>query len=205
MAVHTPPVLDSIGNRQHPYAAALGIDSLWFFFGQQSRLLLFAIFVFGPTAQAQFTVVRSSIGHHLGSSFQTNNTQPYTAQYLVGQPIVSAPMTMGAFQIIQGLIQPIAADSSLSDLIHNTGMELEFVTYPNPVNQTLYVDIQQSNNQPIQLKIVDAFGRILFHQERLQATHTKIDVSALAAGVYLLQAKRGAKTVVKRFVKRTDL
>ena len=181
------------------------IDSFISVFAQQSVLFLFVIFVCGPAAQAQmFTVVHSSIGHHLGSSFSSDQTQPYTAQYLVGQPIATTTMSMGAFQITQGLIQPIAADISLSDLIHYSAVDLKLVTYPNPVNQTLYVDIQQSTNKPIQLKIVDAFGRNLFQQEVRQPTRTKIDVSALAAGVYLLQAKRGAKTIVKRFVKQTN-
>jgi hypothetical protein len=62
------------------------IDSFISVFAQQSVLFLFVIFVCGPAAQAQmFTVVHSSIGYHLGSSFSSDQTQPYTSQYLLGR------------------------------------------------------------------------------------------------------------------------
>jgi hypothetical protein len=105
------------------------------------------LFFFSFFAHAQsFTVIRSSIGHHLGSTF-ANSSGQYKAQQIVGQSIASTSLSIGNHKITQGFIQPFT-EVTFSDFIDNRLWGIELLTYPNPVIQTLFVDVkQQSKHQ----------------------------------------------------------
>ena len=156
------------------------------------------------SAHAQsFTIVRSSIGPHLGSSFQTSNSLQYNSQYIVGQTIASTSINAGGYSITQGFVQPMMMEDTFTDFINDNIWDIELVTYPNPVIQTLFVDVKQHSDRSINFLISDLYGRTVLRNWS-KANQTSIDVSSLAAGAYLLQAQIGARTIVKRFVKRTN-
>lgn len=77
------------------------------------------------------------------------------------------------------------------------------MTYPNPVIKTLFIDLNQNTNKPIRVLISDLYGRTVLQQSFTKANDNEIDVSSLAAGTYLLQARIGTRNIVKRFTKRT--
>lgn len=161
------------------------------------------LFFFSFFAQAQsFTEIRSSIGHHLGSTF-ANSSGQYKAQQIVGQSIASTSLNIGAHKITQGFIQPLL-EVTFSDFIDNRLWGIELITYPNPVIQTLFIDVKQHTNRSINILISDTFGRTVFRKNLGETANAKIDVSGLAAGTYLLQAQIGERTILKRFVKRTN-
>ena len=162
------------------------------------------IFACSFSVHAQsYTIARSSIGHHLGSSFQSNNSLQYNSQYIVGQTIASTSATIGGYTITQGFVQPLPTEGTFTDFINNNVWDIELVAYPNPVMQTLFIDVTQNNGRSIQFLILNTYGRTVL-RNMSKADQASIDVSSLAAGAYLLQAQIGARTIVKRFVKRTD-
>lgn len=167
------------------------------------HFFLIVLFCFSFFAQAQsFTVIRSSIGHHLGSTF-ANSSGQYKAQQIVGQSIASTSLSIGDHKITQGFIQPLT-EATFSDFIDNKLWGIELITYPNPVIQTLFVDVKQQIKRSINILISDTFGRTVLRKNLSETANAHIDVSVLAAGTYLLQAQIGERTIVKRFVKRTN-
>lgn len=71
-----------------------------------------------------------------------------------------------------------------------------FTLYPNPANTTLQLTLP-GNGDALQVTITDVHGRTVpvSHQ------HGKVDVSSLAAGMYILSAADGQKTFRQKFIK----
>ena len=42
--------------------------------------------------------------------------------------------------------------------------EKQIHIFPNPASDVIYLEISDWENQPIQLRVTDAFGRLIFHQ-----------------------------------------
>ena len=171
------------------------------FFAQLPFLVVLCFSCFFTQAQS-FIVVRSAVGHHMGSNL-TASTSMYRAQQTVGQSIGSTMMNVGPYSVIQGFIQPLDTEISLHDFIDDRLWDIELITYPNPVIKTLFIDLNQNTNKPIRVSISDLYGRTVLQQSFTRANDNEIDVSILAAGTYLLQAKIGTRNIVKRFTKRT--
>lgn len=83
-------------------------------------------------------------------------------------------------------------------------MDMELNTYPNPVTNTLTIEIRLKEASPVKLYLVNSVG---IQQSSWQLTgesdyhKTQLNLSDFAEGVYLLQAEAGKEKVVKRVVK----
>lgn len=173
------------------------------FFAHHNISVWLLLFMFSFPAHAQsITIVRSSIGHNIGSSLQTHTEPQYNAQYVVGQLIASSSISVDNYKIAHGFIQPLIWGESLSDYTDDIFWDIELVTFPNPVFQNLFVHVKGQSNSSIRILIYDSFGRVVL-RDSYPMKDTSIDVSTLAAGTFLLQARIGAKTIMKQFVKRT--
>jgi hypothetical protein len=171
------------------------------FFAHLSFCVVICFSCFFTQAQS-FIVVRSSVGHHLGSNL-TASTGMYRSQHVVGQSIASTIINAGSYAVIQGFIQPLNPEESFHNFTDDRLLDIELITYPNPVIKTLFIDLNQNTNKPIRVLISDLYGRTILQQKFTRANDNEIDVSTLAAGTYLLLAKIGARNIVKRFTKRT--
>ena len=171
------------------------------FFAQLPFLVVLCFSCFFTQAQS-FIIVRSAVGHHMGSNL-TASTSMYRAQQTVGQSIGSTMMNVGPYSVIQGFIQPLESEGTYHDFIDDRLWDIELITYPNPVIKTLFIDLNQNTNKPIRVSISDLYGRTVLQQSFTRANDNEIDVSILAAGTYLLQAKIGTRNIVKLFTKRT--
>lgn len=110
------------------------------FFAHHNISVWLLLFMFSFPAHAQsITIVRSSIGHNIGSSLQTHTEPQYNAQYVVGQLIASSSISVDNYKIAHGFIQPLIWGESLSDYTDDIFWDIELVTFPNPVFQNLFV------------------------------------------------------------------
>lgn len=79
-------------------------------------------------------------------------------------------------------------------LSSNDAQNSKFSIYPNPANDTLY--FSENLNQ---IKIYDLTGNLIVH---LENSISKINISALAGGVYILKAKTSSgKEFEQKFIK----
>ncbi|KAA9340940.1 T9SS type A sorting domain-containing protein [Adhaeribacter soli] len=71
--------------------------------------------------------------------------------------------------------------------------------YPNPVSGTLHIQLEEQLTATV--KVADLTGRVV-RTEVLPAGSSRIDVSALPAGIYLLNVQNGKGTYTSRIVKQ---
>ena len=76
--------------------------------------------------------------------------------------------------------------------------ENDFVIYPNPVNDKLYIETETEVKEVV---VYDIFGR---RQELSAVSHqlSAIDVSNLNSGIYFVKVVTSEGEIVKRFVKK---
>jgi len=72
--------------------------------------------------------------------------------------------------------------------------------YPNPANELLNVQLQQSM-QNGQLSVIDALGRVVLAKSQLSGTLVQISLENLQPGIYLLRLQENGKVSQIRFVK----
>ena len=73
--------------------------------------------------------------------------------------------------------------------------------YPNPVSNSLFIDINTNQIDFAHIKLVDVNGKILFNESAKNINSIlKIDVSHFATGVYFLQIQSDKETVVEKIL-----
>jgi beta-glucanase (GH16 family) len=105
----------------------------------------------------------------------------------------------GGWNINWFRITYVSAAKSGNSLINpiTTAHEEEFVIFPNPVKDELNIRLS-GNLSGGSMKILDRTGRLVMSEK---VVSDKINVSALARGVYILSISIGDKTITKQFVK----
>jgi len=131
---------------------------------------------------------------------------PYTYSWN-GFPSVTGAsntgLTAGSYSVT---VTDLSGCSSTQNfVIHSTaGIESEplytIEIFPNPTSDMLYITSNE-NNIIRSVTISDISGKQISNQV-LNATNTNLDVSALAAGMYMVHVEVGENLLVKRFVKK---
>ena len=76
-----------------------------------------------------------------------------------------------------------------------------YAIYPNPVSNSLFIDINTNQIDFAHIKLVDVNGKILFNESAKNINSIlKIDVSHFATGVYFLQIQSNKETVVEKIL-----
>jgi len=79
--------------------------------------------------------------------------------------------------------------------------QVNFQLFPNPANTTLNVDVALARESKVQVAILDVTGKVVFTQlYNLDEAQRRaaVDVSALPAGVYMVQVKDGHSTGMQK-------
>lgn len=98
-------------------------------------------------------------------------------------------------------IAAIAADvvTDISDAERNS--EVELSVWPMPANGELHVTYANGKNQSLStVTLLDINGMLLRHEQLHFNTQTKLDVSSLPCGVYILRVSNLEETQVKKIV-----
>jgi hypothetical protein len=77
---------------------------------------------------------------------------------------------------------------------------LNFSLYPNPVEHTLHLDLNQGQHQNYEVKIINAFGQTVASQS-LNGDKAVVDVSEFPAGLYLVEIHTKDSVSIKRIQK----
>ena len=105
----------------------------------------------------------------------TTNTTTYTKQ--VGKDSIKALITVNSPCNI-----PDTSNLAVVDGITDISTQNQFLVYPNPATNTLYLQSQQTGS----LVLTDITGRVILQSSVINHT-SQIDLSTLAKGVYLLK------------------
>lgn len=121
-----------------------------------------------------------------------------TVSYSVGQVLYESDE--GAEGSVNPGIQQVYGVEVISG-IEQTGIELSYSVYPNPVSDFLYLKIAGSANSLYTCQLFDASGKILW-QQNVSADDTRVPMNAYAQGNYFLKIileESGGSTLVKSF------
>ena len=87
--------------------------------------------------------------------------------------------------------------------IDSTGVAVrgaDFTVYPNPTHDAVYVKMQEGRSLPARFEVLDLRGRQLFAVPAQETT--RVDLSRLPSGVYLLKASDGGRGSAVKITKQ---
>lgn len=127
---------------------------------------------------------------------------PTQGYFLVGDPANPTLVTTVPFPALNAVpadgtlyrfsLMPVA----LAELDTQSALKV----YPNPFSDELWIEIDQED-QETHLQVTDFNGRLI-HQQTVTAASRKVDLSALATGIYTLRIEQANGTQVRKIMKR---
>ena len=132
------------------------------------------IFSYSPTAKNQTIAVRPTATTSYISEYKYVDATGYTMEFR-DTTLVLVP-------------EPI---DSTSVAVRNA----DFTVWPNPTHDAVYVKLQSTREMPSAIEVLDLNGRLLFAVPAQETT--RVDLSRLSSGFYLLKAAGGKGAAVK--------
>jgi endoglucanase len=105
----------------------------------------------------------------------------------------------------QALVDSTLLLNPLTAALENKSLHHTVTVYPNPSVNDLNVDMTSNSHAPVEINLFDASAGRLHKQlkfEKGNASETKkIDISALPAGVYIIEIKQGNERAFRKVIK----
>lgn len=81
--------------------------------------------------------------------------------------------------------------------------QLPLRTYPNPVNDELFIDFNQAVEGAVQIQILNTLGQLVIEQHIVTSdAKISLNVAALPAGIYTVQSLMNGKSQLSKIVKQ---
>jgi hypothetical protein len=87
-------------------------------------------------------------------------------------------------------------ETSVDDINKNANI----IVYPNPFSNDVTINFA-GGKFPLEYKIMDLTGKVFFHN-KTSSSREVINLSGLAAGTYVINAKAGEFNLVEKLIKR---
>jgi len=127
-----------------------------------------------------------SISLHAQEGFSTSGGQALgtagSSSYTVGQAVYDT-YTGSTGSVAQGIQQTYDIVALLGAEI--SAIKLELVAYPNPIQETLTLKINNYKNEKLTYQLYDLQGK-LWDSQSVKGAQTQLDMNDLAVGTYLL-------------------
>ncbi|MDD5569956.1 MAG: T9SS type A sorting domain-containing protein [Bacteroidales bacterium] len=139
--------------------------------------------------------------------FVSGGTQPYT--YLWSTTPAQTTETISGLS--EGAYSVTITDASACQTVKYVGIDVfvgvsdntgknEFLAYPNPTNDKLYVEFENKNNSLIKLQITNLIGKIIYSETSGSGTNRIIDLSKQPNGMYLLKLQTDDKIYYRKIL-----
>jgi len=151
------------------------------------------IVIIGKSQSLTPFVVASSGGFYSNSAGMLSTT--------IGEMTMVNTFTSSTNILTQGFQQVIDMSVNVSE---HQRHQFEIAVYPNPVATELSLSIQCDQRQPCKVTFIDIIGNLAKAASYIASPGLsvyKMDVSNLAAGVYLLKVDAGESSKAIRFIK----
>jgi len=149
---------------------------------------------FDITSNTSWSVISNQTWLTVSSPTGYNNTtMTLTAQANPTTHTRVAIVTVSGENVTSKIIT-VTQDAGTSGILDNENRN--FLIYPNPTNNFLYID---SSINKASIIIIDINGKFLL--SRNEITDNKIDISRLQNGLYILKIETDKGIIVRRFLK----
>lgn len=152
---------------------------------------------------AYFEIERSANSHafeplaQVSGAGTTNELQAY--QFVDKNPKIGQLY----YRLKQVDYDGAATYSEVKSIFWENKLNARIHTYPNPVNDFLFVEMFESEGRPMSLRLMDSRGQLVREFVYSRGSGFKqLDISKLLAGVYFLVVESGGIFESIRFVKR---
>jgi hypothetical protein len=81
------------------------------------------------------------------------------------------------------------------------GIQLSLKALPNPTSTHFTINIKSSKSEPVDLKVVDAVGRVIETKRKVSANGSVTIGDRYQSGVYYLQAVQGSERATLKLIK----
>ena len=143
-------------------------------------------------------VLLSFVSLHAQTSFNAVGDEASGTEgslsYTVGQAVFGT-YTGSTGSVAQGVQQTYDITALLGAEI--SAIKLELVAYPNPIQETLTLKINNYKNEKLTYQLYDLQGK-LWDSQSVKGAHTQLDMNNLAVGTYLLSIQ-DEELLVKTF------
>ncbi|MFC2101164.1 T9SS type A sorting domain-containing protein [Bacteroidota bacterium] len=85
---------------------------------------------------------------------------------------------------------------------HNENYSESIQVFPNPADDYVTVQFNNSGGLENQVQIVDIEGRIILYFEGIKHDHFKIDIQNLKAGIYFIETRNSRNSHISKFIKQ---
>ena len=150
--------------------------------------LFFSLLLF-----SQLSLAQSLSPEIISSSGANFNSGGSSLSWTIGEPIIDT-YNAGSSQLTQGFHQSYLNITA----IQPQAIGLEIRAYPNPSQSTVFIEIG-GNPESYQLELFNILGQRLQSFEAENSNAISIDLSAYAAGNYLLRISQQNATPIQTF------
>jgi photosystem II stability/assembly factor-like uncharacterized protein len=102
--------------------------------------------------------------------------------------------------IVAGAAGVMYKTTALIGDVEQFSLSSDFSVFPNPVSNTITVEISDLNQSEVDVTVFNMQGQLLIEQTISQA-RTEIDVSSIARGVYYIRVEDKDRTGVRKFIR----
>ena len=152
--------------------------------------------------------------YSVGTTVGATNTKAWTALTSSSQSITITGLSLvanqkyfvnirvennaGLFSIIKSTDGIFYKSNYVVASIHEQKDKLNVQVYPNPANE--FLEIRYLNDEPCDVVITNYLGQVV-QSNRIQKQNTKLNISNLNAGLYIITITQDSKQFSTRFVK----
>ena len=122
----------------------------------------------------------------------------YLIQQSIGQQGIIGTATKGNISLQQGFLTHVLIEN---DLVPE-GENINFTALPNPVSEVLTISFARRTRTPVQVRLFDLTGRLVFFREYAPDNAITVQVGSLEEAVYLLQITVDTYTWAKKIIRR---
>jgi PKD repeat protein len=163
-----------------------------------------------PTANFTFIVNNNTVTFTDASSNGTGWAWDYGDgnNANVQNPGPHSYSALGTFVVTQivsngGCSDTVTYQVTISTITSNLGLLSQdaIEVYPNPVGNTLNVQIGDEGGEEVAITLLDATGKVVFNQKVNDRQMHALNVSTLPKGLYVLRLQVGNRVTDKKLVK----
>ncbi len=132
----------------------------------------------------------------LGGSFQTNLQWQTDYDDIF---VVNRALTQTQIDSLKNLPNP--GQSNTTNIKTQNKNQLTISVFPNPANDFVNVTVDNSNNEQLQISLLNTLGQVIIIEESKLAT-TTLKTGKLGTGVYFIKVDSKTNSAIKKFVKQ---
>lgn len=135
----------------------------------------------------------------LGFSSNWNSTTTIEQTLAVGNLEVSPDSSFGSSST---LVKNSSLTNQLREIQESYAGKLNVTVLPNPSRSYFTLHIQSGSDKPLQVKTVDAFGRVIESRDGIPASGTLMLGGKYRPGIYFAEMLQGSDRVILKLIKQ---